>query len=315
MNNKQWFKEAEFGMMIHFGLYSLLGGEWKGKRMPGIAEWAQSYFRIPNKEYHKLTKAFNPIYFNADEWVRLAKAAGMKYIVMTSKHHEGFALYKSDVSDFNVVDATPFNRDIIGEMAEACQKNDLKFGLYYSQELDWSEKNGGGYTAKSPTVYGESWTNDWDFDNKYKDFNICFENKIKPQVKEILTRYGDLCLIWFDTPHTITPNQSRELCDIVKKYCPNCLINSRVGNGLGDYESSPDNDLDYKTDKYELSEAPVTLNDTWGFKYYDDNWKDEEKIKEMRKSLNERGINLLLNIGPDALGRIPAPAYKILSDF
>ena len=315
MDNKQWFKEAGFGMMIHFGLYSILAGEWKGQRMPGIAEWIQAYFKIPNAEYHKLADVFNPIYFNAEEWVQLAKKAGMKYIVMTSEHHEGFALYKSNVSPFNSYDMSPCKRDIIGEMAEACRKHGIKFGLYYSQELDWSEKHGGGYTAESPTMFGESWTNDWDFDNNEKDYTLCFENKIKLQVEEILTKYGDLCLIWFDTPHTISKEQSRELCDMVKKYQPNCLVNSRVGNGLGDYASSPDNDVNYITDKFALLEAPVTLNNTWGFKYYDNNWKDVEAVKKMKENLNSRGINLLLNIGPDALGRIPAPAYKILSEL
>lgn len=127
MTNKEWFRQAQYGMMIHFGLYSLLGGEWKGKRMDYIGEWAQSYFRIPNAEYEKLASAFNPIYFNADEWVDLAKESGMRYMVITSKHHDGFALFHSKVDAFNVVDATPFKRDIIGELADACSRKGLKF--------------------------------------------------------------------------------------------------------------------------------------------------------------------------------------------
>ena len=128
MTNKEWFREAKYGMMIHFGLYSLLAGEWKGKRMGStIGEWIQAYFRIPNKEYEKLASAFNPIYFNADEWVDIAIESGMKYMVMTSKHHEGFALYHSKVDKFNVVDATPFKRDIVGELANACAKKGMKF--------------------------------------------------------------------------------------------------------------------------------------------------------------------------------------------
>ncbi|MBR5602559.1 MAG: alpha-L-fucosidase, partial [Clostridia bacterium] len=124
MNNKEWFKkEAKFGLMIHWGLYSLLAGEYRGQRMDMIAEWAQSYFRIPNEEYAQLAKAFNPVYFDAEEWVKLAKDAGMNYMVVTSKHHDGFALFKSEADPFNVVDATPFGRDIIGELAESCYKH------------------------------------------------------------------------------------------------------------------------------------------------------------------------------------------------
>ena len=208
MDAKQWFREAKFGMMIHWGLYCLPAGEWKGRRMNDwIGEWIQQYFRIPNAEYHLLAKAFNPVYFNADEWAQLAVDAGMKYMVVTAKHHEGFAMYHSKVSKFNVVDATPFGRDVLYELANACTKKGIRFGLYYSQDLDWAEPNGGGYLAHR---HGPNkmlgWTNDWDYpDNAAKNYTQCFEEKIKPQVKEILTGYGDLCLIWFDTPHDHLP--------------------------------------------------------------------------------------------------------------
>ena len=149
--SRRWFKEAQYGMMVHWGLYALLGGEWKGRRMPYIGEWAQEYFRIPNAEYQALAKAFNPILFNADEWVQLVRDAGMKYLVVTSKHHDGFALFHSRVSTYNVVDATPFGRDVIEELAEACRKHGVKLGLYYSQDLDWSDPDGGGYR------HGKTW--------------------------------------------------------------------------------------------------------------------------------------------------------------
>ena len=315
MDSKKWFKEAKFGMMVHWGLYSLLSGEYKGKRMPYIGEWAQSYFQIPNAEYHKLAGAFNPIYFDADEWVKLAKDAGMNYMVVTSKHHDGFAMFKSEADSFNIVDATPFKRDVIAELAESCYKHSLKFGLYYSQELDWCEPDGGGYKPKNLNCDCMSWSNNWDFPNEdEKDYSRCFEKKIKSQVKEILTKYGDLCLIWFDTPHVIKPEQSKELYDMVKKYQPNCLINSRIGNNMGDYTSAGDNEIpdDYKGDI--LFETPATLNDTWGYKAYDQNWKNAKKIIEIKNHLNERGINYLLNVGPDYLGRIPAPSIDILKE-
>ncbi len=327
MTNKEWFKSAGFGMMVHFGLYSLLGGEWKGRCTKDIAEWIQSDYRIPNKEYGQLANVFNPIFFNAEEWVKLAKEAGMQYMVVTAKHHEGFALFKSEWDNYNVVDGTPFKRDIIAELAEACYKHGLKFGLYYSQAIDWHEPHGGGYTRgrthpdgnlECGTVEGlegrgASWTNDWDFpDNKNKDYSICFEGKIKTQMKEILTKYGDLCLIWCDTPIDMTDAQSRELYEMIKHYQPDCLVNSRIGNGMGDYRSWGDNQIPDEYMKDGLFETPATLNTSWGYKYFDHNWKDANRVAEIKEHLNSRGINYLLNVGPDHLGRIPGPSVDIL---
>ena len=317
MDNKKRFAEAKFGMMIHWGLYSLLGGEWRGKRMDNyIAEWAQQYFRIPLEEYKRLCKAFNPVYFDADEWVSLAKKAGMKYVVLTSKHHDGFALFKSEASEYNVADATPFGRDVVAEIADACKRHGLRLGLYYSQDLDWEHPHGGGYTM------GKVWcgdaaylTNNWDYpDDNKKDYSICFEEKIKPQVKEILTKYGDLCLIWFDVPVTINAEQGKQLYDMVKFYQPDCLVNSRIGNGLGDYTSAEDNEIPKENIGKVLYESPCTLNDSWGFKYYDSNWKSPDKVIELKNRLNSSGINYLLNVGPDGLGRIPAPSVDILRE-
>ena len=314
--NKQWFKEAQFGMMIHWGLYSLPAGEWKGRRMAEIGEWAQQYFRIPNAEYARLADVFNPILFDADEWARLAVDAGMKYMVFTSKHHDGFAMYKSEVSSYNIVDATPFGRDVTAELAEACYKHGLKFGLYYSQDLDWSHPHGGGYTAGKTWCEDKAyWTNNWDFpDDEHKNFTQCFEDKIKPQVTEILTGYGDICLIWFDTPGVITPAQSDELYALVKKYQPDCLVNSRIGNGRGDYGSAGDNEIPEDDKGAMLFETPATLNDTWGYKSFDNNWKNAQTVKQIKNHLNDRGINYLLNVGPDYLGRIPGPAVDILRE-
>lgn len=312
---KKWFKEAKFGMMSHFGLYSIAAGEWKGKRMGNtIGEWLQAYFRIPNQEYHELAKVFNPIYFNADEWIRLAKDAGMKYFVITSKHHEGFALFRSKASTFNSVDGAPAHRDIIEECANACAKHGIKFGLYYSQAIDWSHPDGAGWLPKQKNVWGMSWDNDWDFpDKNKKDYMRCYQEKIKPQVEEILKNYGDLCLIWFDTPCGIPEVCTNELYNMVKKYQPNCLVNSRLGNKLFDYESAGDNEIPDSDKSGILYESPTTLNDTWGYKSYDDNWKSVEEVKKLKEKINSHGANYLLNVGPDWLGRIPAPAIDILS--
>ena len=323
MDYRSWFRQAQYGMMAHWGLYSLLGGEYGGKRVRNYAEWIQSAMAIPNHEYARLAECFQPIYFDADQWVRLAKDAGMQYFVFTAKHHDGFAMFHSRADRFNVVDATPFGRDVVEELANACARHGLKFGLYYSQELDWAHPHGGGYTRQEPCA-GTSWDNNWDFpDRKNKDFSICFEEKIKPQVEEILTNYGQLCLIWFDVPHTITGQQSMQLYDLVKKHQPNCLINSRLGHGAYDYVSLGDNeypvsappetvDADpnslcgYKYSPYGLYETPATMNASWGYRYYDQNWLTAEQIRAKRESLKALGVNYLLNVGPDGLGRIPS---------
>lgn len=328
MDMRKWFKEAQYGMMVHWGLYSLLGGEWNGKRSSSYAEWIQSSHRIPGAEYDKLADAFHPVYFDADQWVRFAKECGMKYFVITSKHHDGFALFRSRADKFNVVDATPFGRDVIGELSQACYKHGLKFGLYYSQDLDWHEEHGGGYLSGHIPCSGQSWCNDWDYpNNAEKNFDICFENKIKPQVEEILRNYGELCLIWFDVPMTIRDEQSRELYRLVKKYQPDCLINSRLGNGAYDYVSLGDNEIPdalpenvefdpsgsgFGHSPFPLYETAATMNNSWGYCAWDHDWKDAGRILEIKKKLNGMGINYLLNVGPDHLGRIPGQSQKIL---
>lgn len=330
MNEKaiEWYRNAKYGMMLHWGLYSLLGGEYKGRRVRDYAEWAQSYFQIPNAEYARLAEAFNPIGFNAEDYARLAEECGMKYIVLTTKHHDGFAMFRSAVDKFNVVDATPFGRDVLGEFAEACQRHNLKMGIYYSQDLDWHHPHGGGYLSNQYGNSGTTWDNSWDFTGE-KNFDICFEEKIVPQVKELMTNYGDICLAWFDVPMTISPAQSELIYRTVRELQPDCLINSRLGNGQYDYVSLGDNEIpekridnaevtDYndiggfKPSPYDLYETAATLNDTWGFSYYDKHWKSPEALARNKQHLNNLGINYLLNIGPDPLGRIPTEAKDLL---
>lgn len=314
MNNKEWYKQAKFGMFIHWGLYCLPAGEWKGQRNNFPGEWLMTYYKIPIKEYEQLAKAFNPIFFDAEEWVRLAKEAGMEYIVFTAKHQEGFSMFKSEVDSYNVVDATPFGRDVVDELAKACRKYDMKLGLYYSQELDFHEEHGGGVHYVDPWL-GCDWANNWDFpDKEKKDFNICLEKKIIPQLKELLTKYGDLLLIWFDDDCEITLEQSQKLYNLVKEYQPDCLVPSRIGNGLGDIYSFSDNKLPDK-DFDGLGESCVTMNDTWGYKSYDDNWKSVDELMRIKNLVNSHGVNLLLNVGPDHLGRIPKPSVDILKEM
>lgn len=331
MDMRRWFRDAKYGMMVHWGLYSLLAGEHRGRRGSEYAEWIQSYARIPNIEYGALARAFQPVYFSAEEWVLFAKRCGMQYLVVTSKHHDGFALFRSRVDDYNVCDRTPFGRDVIAELAEACQKHGLKLGLYYSQDLDWHEEHGGGYLSNHLPCSGTAWSNNWDFpDEKNKSYSICFERKIMPQIEEILTNYGELCLIWFDVPMTLSETQSRRIYDAVKRYQPDCLINSRLGNGAYDYVSLGDNEIPsvmpkpgeessdmnaiggFKRSPYGLYETAATLNESWGFSYRDQNWKTAEQVAANRRKLNGLGINYLINVGPDGLGRIPGPCADTL---
>ena len=332
MQNAKWFREAKYGMMIHWGLYSLLGGEYGGRKITEkYAEWIQSNLAIPNAEYEKLARAFNPVFFDAEAIVSLARECGMRYLVVTAKHHDGFALYHSAVDSYNTVDATPFGRDVVRELRNACDKYGLRFGIYYSQDLDWHEEHGGGYRTFTHCD-GVSWDNSWDFpDRSKKDFSICFEKKILPQIKELMTNYGEISLAWFDVPMTLTEEQSDLIYRTVKELQPNCLINSRLGNGRYDYVSLGDNEIpermdaasgevDYnsidgfKPSPLGLYETAATLNDTWGFSFNDHNWKSGARIREIREHLNSMGINYLLNVGPDALGRIPADAVAILKD-
>lgn len=315
-DTKKWFKEAQFGMMAHWGLYTLLGGEWNGR--PGkhpYGEWIMHGNRIPLKDYAALAKAFNPILFNPKDWMKRAADAGMKYFVFTSKHHDGFAMYRSRVSKYNVVDATPFKRDVVEELAEACRDAGLRFGLYYSQDLDWSDPNGGGEKneagkkAWGPDVTRNNW--DWPGLETY-NFSKYFENKCKPQVKEILTQYGDLCLIWFDVPSTIEKPQCIELLEMVRKYQPGCLINGRLGYDLGDYKTPGDNMIAEKTDSGMLYETVGTMNDSWGYRPTDVKYKSVETILNIKEKCRKIGSNYMLNIGPDPLGRIPVGGIKIL---
>ena len=296
----KWWREARFGMFIHWGIYAVPAGEWKGKPIPGLGEWIMNRARIPVKEYEQLAAQFNPVKFNAEEWVRVAKNAGMKYIVITSKHHDGFAMYDSKVSKFNIVDATPFKRDPMKELAAAAQKAGIKLCFYYSHAQDWND----------PDAIG----NDWDFpDDSKKQFARYLEEKVKPQVRELLTNYGPIGLIWFDTPRTMTRQQSEDLAALVHQLQPDCLVSGRVGNGAGDYDSAGDNQISVGKVTRDW-ETPVTLNDTWGFKKDDHNWKSPAILIRQMVQVISRGGNYLLNVGPTAEGLIPEPSVERLAE-
>jgi alpha-L-fucosidase len=293
----KWFREAKFGLFIHWGLYAIPAGEWKGQRISGIGEWIMNRAIIPVKEYEQLAAQFNPVKFNAEDIVTLAEDAGMKYIVITSKHHDGFAMYHSKASKYNIVDATPFKRDILRELADACAKRGMRLGFYYSQAQDWHEPNGAGNT--------------WDFGiDSLKNFDQYLRDKAEPQVKELLTEYGPVCLIWFDTPRMMNKDRAQRFVDILRELQPACLVDGRLGMA-GDYRSMGDNRIPNEVIREDW-EVPATLNDTWGFKSYDEKWKSPEDLTFKLVDIVSKGGNYLLNVGPTAEGIVPQPSQDNL---
>ena len=304
-----WFKDVKFGLFIHWGPYSALAGEWDGKLVGNDrnSEWIMNFLQIPREKYRELARDFNPVEFDASEWVSLARDAGMKYLVFTAKHHDGFAMYDSDVSDYNIVDWTPFTVDPLEELAAACRENDIRFGFYYSQREDWDE----------PYAYG----NTWDFDFKPEDNLDLFEEKYLekkalPQLRELLTNYGTVDLIWFDRG-LYTQEQASGLREFVRELQPQCLVNGRIGNYnselMGDFQELDDNGMPASGIE-EYWETPQTLNDTWGYSRYDNNWKSPDEVIRRLVEIVSKGGNYLLNIGPDGMGRIPGPSIEILRE-
>jgi alpha-L-fucosidase len=293
----RWFREAKYGLFIHWGLYAIPAGQWQGRRTLGLGEWIMFRAPVPVREYETLTSQFNPVKYNADEWVKLAKDAGMKYIVITSKHHDGFALFKSAVSGYNVVDATPFKRDILKELADACARQGMRLGFYYSQSQDWHEPNGAGNT--------------WDFpaDDK-KDYDQYLRGKAEPQVRELLTGYGPVALIWFDTPRMMTGDRPHRFTRIVRSLQPDTLIDGRLGVE-GDYVSTGDNVIPPAVSTAAW-EVPATINHTWGYRQDDTDWKSPGQVAFKLVDIVSKGGNYLLNVGPMADGVIPQASQEIL---
>lgn len=292
----KWFKDAKYGLFIHWGLYSIPAGTWKGVEAPRTCEWIMRNMRIPLAEYKLLANEFCPERFDADDYVRKAKKWGMKYICLTAKHHDGFCLFDTAVSDYNVMN-TPYGKDIVKQLADACARENMVFCVYYSQMQDWEDPNGNG--------------NSWDFDESAKDFRKYFYNKCIPQVRELLTNYGRIGMIWFDTPYDMPIELCRELRDVVRACQPDCVINGRIGYNLGDYRNMADNCIPH--DPYHTAwEAPMTLNTSWGYCSYDNNWADPSEVITRLSSIAAKGGNLLLNVGPDANGVIPEASVKIL---
>ena len=251
-NALQWFKQAKFGMFIHWGLYSQIGGVWKGEKMeqskfpgPGVAEWLMHKFHISRAEYSELAKNFNPDKSFASTIAKLAKSAGMKYLIITSKHHDGFALFNSTCSKYDVVDATPYKEDALKELYDACQAEGIDFGVYYSHGHDWADGGDGNYyiTKKTNDSLGvfthSNGRNLWD--KSPNSFDEYLESKALPQVKELINLLPNLKIIWFDGTGFISEDQAFKFYKTVYDLNPNILVNRRVGADFGDYLDFGDN--------------------------------------------------------------------------
>jgi alpha-L-fucosidase len=294
-----WFQNAKFGIFMHWGLYSEAGNVWDGKDYYGSGEWLMHQAKIPVKAYEKLAATFNPTHFNATDWATFIHDTGAKYLVITAKHHEGFAMFKSAASPYNIVDATPYHKDPMAPLADACRAQGIHFGFYYSQNLDWHEQNAAGNT--------------WDFDKNTKDIKKYYAEKSIPQIKELLTNYGPLGIMWFDMPGGLSRDETLAFMANVRQLQPNCLISSRIGQGLGDFSDLGDSELPPLPIKGAW-EALFTHTDSWGFQKYDQNFKTPKEVLRLLASTAARGGNLILNVGPDGEGNIPEKSREYLTE-
>ncbi|MDH7570524.1 MAG: alpha-L-fucosidase [Armatimonadota bacterium] len=300
----RWWREAKFGLFIHWGVYSVPAGVYKGQPVPGIGEWIMHRARIPVAEYKTFAAQFNPVKYDPEAWAELAREAGMRYIVITSKHHDGFALFDSAASDWNIAKATPYGKEVLGPLASAARKRGLKFGLYYSQAQDWTNPAG----AKSGFKEGEGW------DEAHKgSFDEYLRRVAVPQVREILTRYQP-DILWWDTPTWMT----KERADLLRPLLalrPGIITNNRLGGGYRGDTDTPEQHIPATGIPGRDWEVCMTMNDTWGYKSYDQNWKSTPDLIRKLVDIVSKGGNFLLNVGPTAEGEIPQPSIDRLREI
>ena len=323
----KWWRDARFGMFIHWGVYSVPAGTYNGHRIAHIGEWIMNRGKIPVADYQNFAKEFNPVKFDADAWVRMAKDAGMKYIVITAKHHDGFAMFKTNASTWNIVDATPYGKDVLKQMAAACKKYGIKLGFYYSQAQDWN--NPGGAVARK--VASEGWANPdsakidaytaahnghWDPAQTTKTMGQYIDDVAVPQVRELLTNYGDVAVLWWDTPTRMTDEYAEKLNALLSLQ-PKIITNDRL--------KRPDFPGDYKTPEQRIPnlseldgkdwETCMTMNETWGYKSYANNWKSSETLVRNLIDIASKEGNYLLNVGPKPDGTFPQESIERLKEI
>lgn len=324
----KWWREARFGMFIHWGVYAQFAGVYQGhEQLRGGAEWIMNRSKIPVAEYQAMAKQFNPVKFNADEWVKTAKNAGMKYIVITAKHHDGFAMFKSNASKWNIVDATPYGKDVLKPLVAACKKYGVKLGFYYSQAQDWNNPGG----AASRKAASEGWLNPdsakidaytkehnghWDPAQETSSFSEYIDKVAVPQVKELMTNYGDVAVLWWDTPTNMTDEAALKLQEQLK-YQPYIITNDRLKrpNFPGDTKTPEQkiptmDELDGKD-----WETCMTMNGTWGYRTSDNKWKSTQTLLRNLCDIASKGGNYLLNVGPKPDGTFPVQSVQALKEI
>ena len=316
----RWWREARFGMFIHWGLYAVPAGEYRGLRSKEIGEWIMSWANIPRAEYEPFARQFNPVKFDAAQWVRTAKDAGMKYLVITSKHHDGFAMFDSAVSDYDIVNATPYKKDPMRALSDECRKQGVKFCFYYSI-MDWHHPS---QYVKAEGKHETAGHGKTQMREGQKDAYVKY---MKAQLKELIANY-DPAVLWFDGEWVDwwTETDGKDLYQYVRGLKPSILINNRVGKGRKGMEGLNKDDQEYAGDfgtpEQQIPpggvrgvdwESCMTMNETWGFKSYDNQWKSVETLVRNVIDTASKGGNYLLNVGPTAEGVIPQPSIERLA--
>nr|WP_226905005.1 alpha-L-fucosidase [Pedobacter schmidteae] len=314
----QWWRDARFGMFIHWGLYSLPAGEWNGKQVKGYSEHLMRKEKITRAAYLDLAHVFNPVKFNAEEWILTAKRAGMRYFIITAKHHDGFAMYDSSVSDFNVLKQTPFKRDPMAELAAAAKKLGMRFGFYYSHAFDWEHPDAPG--------------NDWEYNNPGGDKLLGGANwfdshpewlpkavkyvdeKAIPQIKELINKYHP-DILWFDTPHKLPLSENMRILKAIRDTDPNIVVNGRLvrsaSGNFGDYANTGDRPAELITSDGDAEAIPTT-NESYGYSIHDNSHKSARFFIRLLANSASRGANLLMNIGPKGDGTFDQRDTRIL---
>lgn len=282
-------------MFIHWGVYAVPAGEWQGKPVGGIGEWIMRNGKIPVADYRAFAKDFTAANYDPQAWARLAHTAGMRYVVITGKHHDGFALYDSAVTEWDSVNASGAGRDLLAPLAKAVRAEGLKFGIYYSQAQDWTHPGGAN--------------GNWDPAQK-GDYDQYLQNIALPQVREIIDRF-DPAIIWWDTPVNMTKERAKPFGDFLAQH-PAIITNNRLGGGYNGDTKTPEQHIPPRGYPGDLFEVCMTMNDTWGFKKNDLNWKSVRQILRNLSDISSKGGNFLLNVGPTADGRIPDASIERL---
>ena len=314
-----WWRQARFGMFVHFGAYAVPAGTYHGQRVGG-GEWIMNNSHIPITEYEQFTRSFNPVRYDADAWARTAKDAGMKYIIITSKHHDGFGMFNSKVSGYDIVHASPFHRDVIKALSEAAHRQGLKFGVYYSI-MDWHHPDAQG--AAAPNYNSSTVSN--------PNFGRYVETYMKPQLKELVSQYPYIDVLWFDGEWIADWNneRGRDLYNYVRSLKPGLIVNNRVSNGRNGSMSGVDTQGriglgDFGTPEQEVPakglpgvdwETCMTVNENWGFQSFDDDWKSPRQLLRTLIDIAAKGGNLLLNVGPNGAGEIPVESVSRLHEM